>query len=77
MPQISIIFNDSFFIKSEITYPPLFTEGEWGGSKSNPLEVLLPCRSILDEFGFDTTEIPIDTILEEMRELSIVNSEHK
>ena len=69
--------QDSFLIKSEITYPPLFTEGEWGGSKSNPLEVLLPCKSLFDEFGFETAEIPIDTILEEMREMSIVNSEHK
>jgi len=69
--------QDSFLIKSEITYPPLFTEGEWGGLKSNPLEVLLPCKSLFDEFGFETAEIPIDTILEEMKELSIVNSDHK
>lgn len=58
--------KDSFSIKSEISYPPLFTEGEWGGLKSNPLKVLLPCRSLFDEFGFDTSEIPIDTILEEL-----------
>jgi hypothetical protein len=59
--------QDSFSIKSEITYPPLFTEGEWGGLKSNSLEVLMPCRSLFDEFSFDTSEIPIDTILEELR----------
>jgi hypothetical protein len=59
--------QDSFSIKSEITYPPLFTEGELGGLKSNPLEVLIPCRSLFDEFGFDTSEIPINTILDELR----------
>lgn len=59
--------QDSFSIKSEITYPPLYTEGNWGGSKSNPFEVLLPCRSLFDEFGFDSSEIPIDTILDELK----------
>jgi hypothetical protein len=60
--------EESYSIKSKITYPPLFTEGKMGGSSSNPFEVLIPCRSLFDKFGFDATEIPFDALLEELTE---------
>lgn len=60
--------EESFSMNSEITYPPLYAGREWGGSELNPFKVLMPCRSLFDKFGFDTTEISFDSILKELRE---------
>jgi len=51
-----------------ITYPPLFTGGDWGGLESNPFEVLMPCESLFNKFGFKTPEIPIAAILEKLQD---------
>lgn len=60
--------QESFSIKSKITYPPLFTEGQMGGSSSDPFESLAPCRSLFDEFGFDTTEKTFDNLFDRLIE---------
>lgn len=50
-----------------IESPPLYTGDNWG-LKYNPFEALLPCQSLFEEFGFDTSPVFIKEIITELKD---------